>query len=202
MTDSPSPSSPSSGRRFHNDDQGQLEPLEVAIHLGEADLSQPAHLLGEPRQPVGRVVFGPADLAAKALVETLGGGTHEIEVREDPARLEESVDFSKQLSLALVFQVMNRQSGDDDVGRPRVREPVPQVVAAQTDLGIAVESLLRPVEHWCRRVEPYRFGLWMTSSDERQQPPVAGAEVKESLDSLRQRLQQHLLSDMPMRYLP
>lgn len=202
MTDSPSPSSRSSGRRFHSDDQGQLQPLEVAIHLGKTDLSQPAHLLAEPRQPVGRVVFGPADLAAKALVKTLGGGTHEIEVREDPARREQSMDFSKQLSLALVFQVMNRQSGDDDVSRPRVRELVPQVVSAQTDQGVAVESLLRSVEHWRGRVEPYRFGLWMTSSDERQQPPVAGAEVKESLDSLRQRLQQHLLSDMPMRYLP
>jgi hypothetical protein len=44
-----------------------------------------------------------------------------------------SGNLPEQLSLALVVQMMNRQSGDDGVSRPRVGELVPEVVSTQLD---------------------------------------------------------------------
>lgn len=75
-------------------------------------------------------------------------------------------------------------------------------MVAQLDLGITVESLFRPVEHRRRRIESYCFRLWMAGADQGQEPPVAGAEVDAPLDLCREGCQQHLLRDLPIRYLP
>lgn len=69
MTGSPSPWSSSRGRPLHSDHQGELQPLEVAVDFTEAGISQPAHPLVQPGEPVGRIILNSTDLAAKALVQ-------------------------------------------------------------------------------------------------------------------------------------
>ncbi len=75
-------------------------------------------------------------------------------------------------------------------------------MVAQLDLETAVESLLRPVEHRRRRIESYSFRIWIAGLDQGQEPSVPGAEVNAPLDLLWEGCQQHLLCDLPMRYLP
>ena len=75
-------------------------------------------------------------------------------------------------------------------------------MVAQLDFGPVAESLFRPVEHRRRRIKSYCFSVWITGADQGQEPSVAGAEVYAPLDLLREGCQQHLLRDLPMRYLP
>jgi hypothetical protein len=75
-------------------------------------------------------------------------------------------------------------------------------MVAQLNFGPIAESLFRPVEHRRRRIKSYYFSVWKTSADQGQEPSVAGAEVNAPLDLLREDCQQHLLRDLPMRYLP
>ena len=145
------------GRRlsFDCDDQSHLQPLEVAIHLGKADFSQPGHLLVKSREAVGRVVLDPPNLATKALVQARGRGTHEIEIHEDTARGKQTVYLSEKLLLSPVLKVVDRQSRHDNIRRFGDGEGFSKVVLTQLDSRIISESLPRPVKHRHRRVEPY-----------------------------------------------
>lgn len=188
-------------RLFHCHDQRELQPLEVAFHLVEAGPPEPFHLLIQPGEPIGRIVLGPTDLAAKALVEARRRRAHEIEIGENPAASEKAVDFPEQLLLASVLEMVDSKARDDSVYRPIERECQLKVVLAKADSRIAVEPLSCPIEHWHRGVEARSPGLGILATNQRQEAPVAGAQVDESIDLLGECLEQHFLGDRAVRDL-
>jgi hypothetical protein len=50
------------------ENERELQPLEVAVHLLEARLAQPVELLAETRETIGRIVLRASDGVAEALV--------------------------------------------------------------------------------------------------------------------------------------
>lgn len=87
----------------------------MAVHLIETGFTQPIHLLREVGESIGRIVLYPSDLAAETLVQLRGSRAHEIEICEDSSRREKGMDFSKELSLAPIFEMVDRQPRDDGI---------------------------------------------------------------------------------------
>lgn len=107
----------------------------------------------------------------------------------------------EQLLLAPVLEVVDRQPRHDDIGCSDYGQRASEIVLVQLDPRVAVESFSRPVEHRRRGVEPCRLGVRIAAADQGQEPTVAGAEIDEPLDLLRERPKQHFLGDVPVRDL-
>ena len=105
----------------------------MAIDLNEAHLPQPACLLRKVSKPVTGVVLNSTDFPPEELVQARRCRADEIEIREHTARCQQRVDFSEKLTLPLVLEVVDRQSGHHGINRPRVPERNVQVMLAELD---------------------------------------------------------------------
>jgi len=97
--------------------------------------------------------------------------------------------------------VVNRQSRHKDIRWTDLGQWAPEVPAANLDLRIPVKSFCRPRKHRGRCVKPNCVRARMMTTDQCEQPPIAGAKIDEPPDVIGKRLQQHRLGHIPVRYL-
>jgi hypothetical protein len=107
-----------------------------------------------------------------------GGGRHEIEVGENTIRRKQRMDFAEQRALALIVQMVDRQSGDDHIERRENRQRLVEVVDHKLNSRVRRETLLGVYEHRLRGVDPHTLSTWMAGAHQREQPPVAGSEIE------------------------
>ena len=106
-----------------SDQKRQLAPLPVAIDVAESYGTEPLQLGVNIKQLVGRVFVsrGNSHRFEKALMTVRRCRRDVLEIAEDATWCEKSPDFSVQLSLSFVREVMNRETRDDKVERPERR---------------------------------------------------------------------------------
>ncbi len=159
---------------------------------------QPRELLAQVGEPIAGAILWAPDRPAEALVQLRRGRGHEVEAREHAAGREQVVNLAEERALALVGEVMDRQRRDDGVERRGRAERIRQVVPAQLDPGVIGVAGGGAVEHRSGRVEADAAGRGVAPADEREQTAVAGPEIQEPLDPLRQGIEQQRFGEVPV----
>ncbi len=122
----------------------------------------------------------------------------DLEIREHPTGSQPARDLAEELALARVVEVMNGETGNDEVELAERTEVVAQIVLQHPHPFVVAKPLARPGEHRRRRVEGDDFGHRRSRLEhERREPAVTAPEIGDSIDAHRQHLGQHRLSREP-----
>jgi hypothetical protein len=113
-------------------------------------------------------------------VQALAGRRDVLEVGEHAAGLEQLEDLGVERALALVLEVVDRHRRHDRVEAPERGQRLGQVVGDDLDAFVAREALARRAEHEVGEVEPDAEHPRTVGPEQREQAPVAGAEVEDA----------------------
>ncbi len=133
------------------------------------------------------------------LAMKLGSGRSDnFQVGKHAADAELLCDFTEQISLPLVLDVVDRKSRDNYIERSKRRQRIIQVPLSNLYTIVAVESISGISEHRRRRIHCYDILDARSMFEyESRQPPVAAAQVEHGARCVRQRCHQHLLTGSP-----
>ncbi len=114
-----------------------------------------------------------------------------LQIAEDAAGVEQAVNFSVKRALALVHEMMNGEAGNDGVELAQRGQRVVEIVGDDGDGGIPGEAPTCSFEHCGRKIDGHSFhaGGGQLSLSKCEQAAVAGAEIKNALCCLRNKLQ-------------
>ena len=124
-----------------------------------------------------------------------------LEIAKHPARIQQMQNLAVQSPLALMYQMMNREAGNHCIKLPEHRQRRIQVVVHDAHARVRVESFPDRGQHGRRKINRHRRRVRMVPSNDRQQAPVAGAQIKNPLGVWRNEFQQRSLSLGPVRNL-
>ena len=103
-----------------------------------------------------------------------------FEIREHPAGLEPLANLGVEGALALVFQVVDREAGDDRVEGAEVGQGRGHVVPEELDPLVAREALSRGREHRLREVEADPNARRPVNAEQGEQAPVPRPQVEDA----------------------
>jgi len=93
---------PSRLRGPTGDHEGQLQPLERSVDVGEPGIAQPFELQAQLGETVGQIVLDSADQLTEPQVGRFAGGCDQIEVGEHAARTQKREDLVEERALAVI----------------------------------------------------------------------------------------------------
>jgi hypothetical protein len=98
-------------------------------------------------EPVFRVIVRTADQIQELAVELGGGRGDDLEIGEDPVVAELLRHLTEELPLSPVLEVVDGESGDDQIKRSEWRERIFQVPPPDLDARIVTEPISGVPEH-------------------------------------------------------
>jgi len=124
-----------------------------------------------------------------------------LQVAEHAARCQPLERLGVDRALARVDAVVDGEARHDRVEQAQVGQRLVYIVLDDRDQRVAGEALARGRQQRRREVERDGLGLRAVDLQQRQQPPVAGAQVEDPLHITRHQLQQARLALGAVRHL-
>src|SRR5208283_5193520 len=199
----PDPAPPSQLRPAAAED-GRLENLQIAVDVGETDVTEPCALLLDRRQDVGilvrAVIVKPGHIVAalgrvmavervdEHLVlqrtEPYGGRGYMLDVDEDPARVQQSEDLAVDRQLPVIRLMVDGEARDDGIVRGPPGDgacPGWDAVIGQDKVGQSAgsgASLPGGLQHRLREVRQHDFSPRQALKDCQTEDAIAATKVE------------------------
>ena len=186
--------------RLPPDQERELAPLPVAVDIRKPDLSKPDQLRVDIQELVRRILFfgfRPHGVE-KASVAVLRCRSHVFKVAEHAPDRKRSPDFPIKSTFPLVVHMVDRKTRHDDVEDTQWWQGILKVVLHDFHAFVRVEAALQSLEHRKRKINRHTRRRWTGPQDQVEKPSIAGAEIKNALNRLRQFLEQGSLAGSSM----
>jgi len=169
------------GLLFDADEQRHLQPLPIAIDVGEADIAQPAKLCLNVEQVVGRIfeVRGVAERLIEGAVQARSWRGDVFEVAEHAPGLEAVKGLRVDHAFACVGDVVDRKARHHRIEAAKVGERFGEVMAHQLDATLVCEPLPCGLEHWLGDVQTDADAVGPVQPQQGEQASIARAEVQD-----------------------
>jgi len=126
------------------------------------------------------------------------GRSHVFQIAKYSAGIESLIDLGVERALPFVSEMMNGEAGNYRVKFAQVGERSLKIVSNDLDGRIATKAFPGSFEHGGREIKRHRRGVRVVQFDQREEAPIAGAEIKDASDIGRDELEQGRLAFDPV----